>query len=57
MVDGEFTADASERAVAGFSQDFPMISIWAEEGELVPLDHGLNSPYICNLEKLSKQIV
>lgn len=55
--DGKYELRVAASAVAGFSQDFPMISIWADEGELVPLDHGLNSPYVCDIEKLSKQIV
>jgi hypothetical protein len=54
---GKYELKVAASAVAGFSQDFPMISIWVEENELVPLDHGLNSPYICNLESLSKQVV
>ena len=44
------------KSVAGFSQDFPMKSVWATEDQLVSLDPGLNSPYICDIDSLSKRI-
>jgi hypothetical protein len=55
--DGKYELKVAASAVAGFSQDFPMISIWAEENEITPLDHGLNSPYVCDLKRLSKQVL
>ena len=44
------------KSVAGFSQDFPMKSVWATEDQLVSLDAGLNSPYVCDIDSLSKRI-
>ena len=46
----------SSNDVAGFSQDFRLHSIWIDESSVEPLDLGLNSPYICNLEQLEVDI-
>lgn len=54
--DGKYELKVAASAVAGFSQDFPMKSIWLDEDVIVPLDYGLNSPYVCDLEQLSKQV-
>jgi hypothetical protein len=55
--DGKYELKVAASAVAGFSQDFPMKSIWVDEEAVVPLDYGLNSPYVCDLETLSKQVL
>jgi hypothetical protein len=55
--DGMYELKIPDASVAGFSQDFPMKSVWATEDELVSLDAGLNSPYVCDIESLSKRFV
>ncbi len=46
----------SSNDVAGFSQDFQLRSIWVEESSVEPLDLGLNSPYVCDLQQLEVNI-
>jgi len=46
----------SSNDVAGFSQDFPMQFISFEENELEAVDKGLNSPFVCDLEKLESDL-
>jgi hypothetical protein len=48
---GKYQLQVSKEGVAGFSQDFHLDSCWIEETKLSPLDKGLNSPYMCDLEK------
>jgi hypothetical protein len=54
--DGMYELKVPDASVAGFSQDFPMKSVWATEDQLVSLDAGLNSPYVCDIDSLSKRI-
>jgi len=49
---GKYTIKLSNNDVAGFSQDFNMENIIANEDELEPLDKGLNSPFECDLENI-----
>lgn len=49
---GIYTLKVSNNDIAGFSQDFKMDIMNAKEDELIPLDKGLNSPYLCDLEKI-----
>jgi hypothetical protein len=46
----------SSNDVAGFSQDFQLKTIWIEESSVEPLDLGLNSPYVCDLQQLEADI-
>ena len=53
---GQIQLNISSNDVAGFSQDFQRRSICVEESSVEPLDLGLNSPYICNLQQLEVDI-
>ena len=55
--DGIYTVKMSSNDVAGFSQDFIMNTIDVKEEDLEPLDKGLNSPFICDLEKVSPYLL
>lgn len=51
---GSYKLQVSKEGVAGFSQDFQLDSCWIAETNLAPLDKGLNSPYVCSLERLKQ---
>lgn len=46
----------SSNDVAGFSQDFPMDTVYVDESELDAVDKGLNSPFLCDLSKLEADL-
>lgn len=46
----------SRNDVAGFSQDFPMESIWIPSDLLEPVDFGLNSPFTVDLKRLEEDL-
>jgi hypothetical protein len=54
---GMYTLKLSNNDVAGFSQDLNMNIIETKEEELEALDNGLNSPYICDLEKIKPYLI
>lgn len=47
----------SNNDVAGFSQDFHMKHIDVEESLLEAIDKGLNSPFVCDLEKVLQYLL
>lgn len=49
---GSWTVRMSKNDVAGFAadRDFPLIVFTPEQ--IVPIDNGLNSPYISNIDAL-----
>jgi len=51
-----YNVKLSSNDVAGFSQDFSMVtrSFWVSELEAI--DHGLNSPYVCDIEQLESDL-
>lgn len=49
---GEYTISMSSNDIAGFSQNFELKKVIFREDELEAIDFGLNSPYVCDLEKL-----
>jgi hypothetical protein len=51
-----YTITISRNDVAGFSQDFKMEIIKISEQFLEPLDGGLNSPFICNLNQIEEYL-
>ena len=51
-----YTITISRNDVAGFSQDFKMEVIKIAEEFLEPLDEGLNSPFICNLNQVEEYL-
>jgi len=51
-----YTITISRNDVAGFSQDFKMEIIKISEQFLEPLDGGLNSPFICNLNQVEEYL-
>lgn len=51
-----YTITISRNDVAGFSQDFKMEVIEIAEEFLEPLDQGLNSPFICNLNEVEEYL-
>lgn len=51
-----YTIKISRNDVAGFSQDFKMEVIEIAEEFLEPLDGGLNSPFICNLNQVEEYL-
>lgn len=56
-IDNEiYTITISRNDVAGFSQDFKMEVIEIAEEFLEPLDGGLNSPFICDLNPIEKYL-
>jgi capsular polysaccharide biosynthesis protein len=54
---GKYTIKISNNDVAGFSQDFKLDSIVVDEEELEAIDNGLNSPFVCDLEKIESYII
>ena len=54
--DGLYRITLSSNDVAGFSQDFPMETVWIEENCLEPVDKGLNSPFEISLEQLEEDL-
>ena len=46
----------SSNDIAGFSQDFALEARVLQEWELTPLDGGLNSPYVCDLEQVEAHL-
>ena len=48
---GRVQLQVSRDGVAGFSQDFAFDSVWIEDSKVDPLDAGLNSPYMCILDR------
>ena len=55
--DGTYTIKLSNNDIAGFSQDFKLDIIEATEDELTPLDNGLNSPFVCDLENILPYLI
>ena len=56
-IDNEiYTITISRNDVAGFSQDFKMEVIKITEEFLEPLDGGLNSPFICDLNTIEEYL-
>jgi len=51
-----YTITISRNDVAGFSQDFKMEVIEIAEEFLEPLDRGLNSPFICDLNPIEEYL-
>ena len=49
-----YTLQISNDGVAGFSQDFTYETLSLPEANLIPLDKGLNSPYVCNVESFKQ---
>jgi hypothetical protein len=47
---GTYELKLPKEAVAGFSQDFDLNSVWIGQEFLMPLDAGLNSPFVCDLK-------
>lgn len=46
----------SSNDVAGFSQDFPMESIWISQEDCEAVDSGLNSPFQIQVDQLEKDL-
>jgi hypothetical protein len=53
---GYYKITLSSNDVAGFSQDFPMETVWLREDSLEPVDKGLNSPFEVCLEQLETDL-
>jgi hypothetical protein len=51
-----YSVRLSSNDIAGFSQDFPLELKEFYENELVAIDSGLNSPYICDLDRLENDL-
>jgi hypothetical protein len=53
---GMYRLTLSSNDVAGFSQDFPMESIWISEDKIEAVDKGLNSPFEISLDQLETDL-
>lgn len=51
-----YTVRLSSNDIAGFSQDFLLEEAKFLESELIAIDQGLNSPYVCKLEILESDL-
>jgi hypothetical protein len=51
-----YSLQVAEKPVAGFSLNDTFITVNATPEELEPLDGGLNSPFICDIESLRKHL-
>jgi hypothetical protein len=51
-----YRVSLSQNDVAGFSQDFPIESLWISENELESIDSGLNSPFQIDIQKLEADL-
>jgi hypothetical protein len=49
---GSVLVSLSSNDIAGFSQDFPLRKVAIAEKDLVAVDKGLNSPFICDISEL-----
>lgn len=52
--DEMYSIKISKEGVAGFSQDFVFDTVELPETYLRPLDKGLNSPYLCDLDRFKQ---
>ena len=52
--DGRIKVQYSEKPVAGFALDGTYVEASFPESDLVRLDNGLNSPFVCDLDSLRK---
>ncbi len=53
---GSYELKLPKQAVAGFSQDFDLDSVWIPQDFLAPLDAGLNSPFVCDLNQIQHSL-
>jgi hypothetical protein len=53
---GQYELKVAKEAVAGFSQDFAFDSVYVDAKMLAPLDGGLNSPFVCNLDIFKQKL-
>jgi hypothetical protein len=53
---GSYELKLPKEAVAGFSQDFELDSVWISQEFLSPLDAGLNSPFVCDLKLFQQSL-
>jgi hypothetical protein len=51
-----YTVSLSNNDVAGFSQDFTFQKMLFREADLEAVDEGLNSPYICDIDILERDL-
>lgn len=54
--DTYYSLQVAEKPVAGFSLNDTFITVIATPEELEPLDGGLNSPFICDIESLRRHL-
>jgi hypothetical protein len=55
-LNGQYELKVAKEAVAGFSQDFAFDSVYVDESKLAPLDGGLNSPFVCDLDTFKQKL-
>lgn len=51
-----YTVALSQNDIAGFSQDFPLRHETFLEEDLEPLDGGLNSPFVCDVDAVERDL-
>lgn len=56
FADGDYTVALSQNDIAGFSQDFPVRHETFLEEDLEPLDGGLNSPFVCDVDAVERDL-
>lgn len=54
--DGKYSVHVSPNVIAGFSLDASLIVSEFYESQLMPLDGGLNSPFVCNITALKNYL-
>ena len=54
--DGRYIVRMSSNDVAGFSQDFKLSQRVCYDDDIEPLDGGLNSPFICDIDRLTHDL-